>query len=96
MFVKGKQKVVAYYDENGGKIIAEAKRLCQMREYEKALYTILAIPDCSKYAEEATAEAIKIYDVFNCSTMPPERISMVLEYLEYLEKYGYLSISKES
>lgn len=62
MFVKGKQKVIAYYDENGGKIIAEAKRLCQMREYEKALYTILAIPDCSKYAEEATAEAIKIYD----------------------------------
>lgn len=62
MFVKGKQKVIAYYDENGGKIIAEAKRLSQMREYEKALYTILAIPDCSRYAEEATAEAIKIYD----------------------------------
>ena len=46
--------------------------------------------------KRSVLEAIKIYDVFNCNTMPPEKIAMVLDYLEYLEKYGYLSISKES
>ena len=46
--------------------------------------------------KRSVLEAIKIYDVFNCNTMPPEKISMVMDYLKYLEKYGYLSISKES
>ena len=41
-------------------------------------------------------EAIKIYDVFNCNTMPPEKITSVIEYLKYLEKYGYLTISKSN
>ena len=44
--------------------------------------------------KRSVLEAIKIYDVFNCNTMPPEKISMVMDYLKYLEKYGYLSISK--
>ena len=54
LFKDGKKKVIAYYDANGASIIAEAKKLAAMREFEAALYTILTIPDCSKYSEEAT------------------------------------------
>ena len=64
LFKEGKKKAVAYYDANGASIIAKAKKLASMREYEAALYTILAIPDCSKYSEEATTEAINIYDTY--------------------------------
>ena len=46
--------------------------------------------------KRSVLEAIKIYDVFNRNTMPPEKIMHVIKYLEYLEKYGYLTISKIS
>ena len=42
-------------------------------------------------SKRSVLEAIKTYDVFNRNTMPQERIAVVLEYLEYLEKYGYIS-----
>ena len=46
--------------------------------------------------KRSVLEAIRIYDVFNRNTMPQEKISAVITYLEYLEKYGYLTISKQS
>ena len=44
--------------------------------------------------KRSVLEAIRIYDVFNRAAMPQEKISAVITYLEYLEKYGYLTISK--
>ncbi|MBQ7819681.1 MAG: hypothetical protein IJ341_08290 [Bacteroidales bacterium] len=62
LFKNGKQKAIAYYDANGANIIAKAQRLAEMKQFEEAIYTVLAIPNCSKYGEQAMAEAINIFD----------------------------------
>lgn len=62
LFKNGKQKAIAYYDANGANIIAKVQRLAEMKQFEEAIYTVLAIPNCSKYGEQAMAEAIKIFD----------------------------------
>ncbi|MBO5721258.1 MAG: hypothetical protein J6R61_07040 [Bacteroidales bacterium] len=64
LFKKGKEKAIAYYDANGANIIIKAKKLAAMKQFEEALYTIIAIPDCSKYAEEANKETINIYNLY--------------------------------
>ena len=62
LFKKGKQKAIAYYDANGADIIAKAQRLLAMKQFEEAIYTVMAIPNCSKYGDQATEVAIKIFD----------------------------------
>ncbi|MBR3609123.1 MAG: hypothetical protein IKL50_04485 [Bacteroidales bacterium] len=62
LFKKGKQKAIAYYDANGADIIAKAQRLAAMKQFEEAIYTVMAIPNCSKYGDQATEVAIKIFD----------------------------------
>ena len=48
----GKDKIIAYYDQEAPRILANAKDAISMRQYEKAMYLMAMIPtDCKHYAE---------------------------------------------
>lgn len=60
----GKKRIVAYYDAEYGNIIKEARRASQLRNYERALFLLTAVPVCCRGYEEVSAEVLKTYREF--------------------------------
>jgi hypothetical protein len=44
----GREKALAYYDNNADAIIKRAQQLASMKDYEEALYLLTGAPECSK------------------------------------------------
>lgn len=61
-FVKtGKEKIIAYYDHEGERILDQAKTLMAMKQYDAAIYTAMAIPAQSKHFQQAQQLMISSY-----------------------------------
>lgn len=68
----GKKRILNYYDAEYGNIIKEAKRASQLRNYERALFLLTAVPVCCRGYEEVSAEVVKTYHEFinyNCDRL---------------------------
>lgn len=60
----GKEKIIAYYDHEAARLIAQAKTHIGMKEYEAAMYTVMSIPaQCKAYteAQQVLLEAYQAY-----------------------------------
>ena len=64
-FIKeGKEKIVAYYNENAEMIIKKATAAAKTRNYEEAFYYLGSIPaECDKY-DDATSAMLNLYQDF--------------------------------
>lgn len=61
---EGKAKIVAYYEAQCDNIVKKAQSLAKQKDYEAALYELVAIPDvckCYDQALEATADIYQQY-----------------------------------
>lgn len=59
---ESKQKIVDYYESNSEEIIAEAKKLAGMQNYEEALTLLSSVPNvCSRCYKECSELAPSIY-----------------------------------
>jgi len=58
---KGREKILAYYDNQYPSILQKAQSLAAMKNYDAALFETTRIPECSKGYEEAWALATDIY-----------------------------------
>ncbi len=61
---KGKEKIIAWYDNNYQTIIKEAKTAASIRNYEEALYALLSIPECCKGYDAAVAQVKIVYQEY--------------------------------
>lgn len=61
---EGTAKVIEYYDRNYQKILAKAKELMKMQDYEQALYLATSIPSCCKGYKKASKLTINIYQEY--------------------------------
>lgn len=60
----GKDKIIAFYNEESPRIMKEAMVLSEMHEYEKALYLVTAIPAQCKHYDESLAVILKIFHAY--------------------------------
>lgn len=60
----GKEKVLDYYDNNYKNIIEQARTQATLRNYEEALYYLMAVPVCSKGYDAAMKEVEDIYQQY--------------------------------
>lgn len=61
---EGKKKIIAYYNSQADKLIAQAQTLSKTKNYEQALWIISTIPaECDKY-NEALKVGIDIYQEY--------------------------------
>lgn len=58
--IKGRDRIVEYYDNNYPSLIADARRAMTTRNYDEALFYISTIPPCCKGYAEARALAMQI------------------------------------
>lgn len=64
-FIKrGKAKIVEYYNTNYPAIIKEAQALATTRNFDKAIYNLMMIPQCSVGYDEALSVMMNIYQQF--------------------------------
>ncbi|WP_294607320.1 hypothetical protein [uncultured Bacteroides sp.] len=61
---KGKKRIISYYDAEYSNIIKEAQRLSQLRNYERALFLLTAVPVCCKGYELVSEELVKTYHAY--------------------------------
>ena len=62
--VAGRQKMLDYYDNNYKDIIKQAKSLAVLRNYEEALYMLMAVPVCCNGYDACMAEVKDIYQQY--------------------------------
>lgn len=61
---EGKEKIIAYYNAEADNILAKARALAQMKQYEEAIYLASSIPSpCSKYSD-ALKLCVEIYQMY--------------------------------
>lgn len=58
---EGKQKIIAYYDNEGEAILAKAKNLAKQKQFDEALYMVSLIPQQSKHYKSAMTVGLDIY-----------------------------------
>lgn len=64
-FIKeGKEKIIAYYDNEAPNMLKEARTLMQMKQYVAAMYIAASIPSSCKYYEEANQVGLDIYRAY--------------------------------
>ena len=62
MFDNARGKIETYYIDNCKRLIAEAKTMASTGDYDRAIASLMSIPDiCSDCHEQALAEVTKIY-----------------------------------
>lgn len=61
---EGKAKAIRYYDENYATIIKKAQGYTTLKEYDKALFTLLSVPVCSKGYDKAFEAARSTYQAY--------------------------------
>lgn len=69
---KGKQRIIAYYDAEYNNIIREAQRESALRNYERALFLLGAVPVCCNGYEAVADELVKTYHAYidyNCDRL---------------------------
>lgn len=69
---EGKQRILNYYDTEYNNIIKEAQRASQLRNYERALFLLTAVPVCCKGYEAVADELVKTYQEhidYNCDRL---------------------------
>lgn len=69
---KGKQRIIAYYDAEYNNIIREAQRESALRNYERALFLLGAVPVCCNGYDAVADELVKTYHeyiVYNCDRL---------------------------
>ena len=69
---KGKQRIIAYYDAEYNNIIREARRESALRNYERALFLLGAVPVCCNGYETVADELVKTYHEYidyNCDRL---------------------------
>ena len=60
----GRQKMMDYYNRNYSTIIKRAKSYATLRDYEKALFFLMSIPECCDGYDVVLAEVQSIYKQF--------------------------------
>jgi len=64
-FVKsGRDKIVAYFNNNYSAILAKANKAASMNDFDKALYYACSIPECCIGYTEATSDIIRIFQSY--------------------------------
>ena len=58
---QARDKIVAYYDAQADRIFARAKMLDQTRKYDEAIYTLMAIPECSSAYGQALQNVKEVW-----------------------------------
>lgn len=58
---EGKQRIMNYYDTEYNTILKEADRAVQLRDYERALFLLTAVPVCSKGYETVSDRLVEVY-----------------------------------
>lgn len=69
---KGKQRIIAYYDAEYNNIIREAQRENALRNYERALFLLGAVPVCCNGYDAVADELVKTYHEYidyNCDRL---------------------------
>lgn len=69
---KGKQHIIAYYDAEYNNIIREAQRESALRNYERALFLLGAVPVCCNGYDAVADELVKTYHEYidyNCDRL---------------------------
>ncbi len=69
---KGKQRIIAYYDAEYNNIIREAQRESALRNYERALFLLGAVPVCCNGYNAVADELVKTYHEYidyNCDRL---------------------------
>lgn len=69
---KGKQRIIAYYDAEYNNIIREAQRESALRNYERALFLLGAVPVCCNGYDTVADELVKTYHEYidyNCDRL---------------------------
>jgi len=60
----GKDKIIAFYEQESPRIMKEALVLSEMHEYEKALYLVTAIPSQCKHYDESLRVILQIFHAY--------------------------------
>lgn len=60
----GKSNIIGYYNRNYQSIIASAKKLASLKNYDEAIYQLLTVPECCNGHAEVMAELKSIYKQF--------------------------------
>lgn len=69
---EGKQRILDYYDAEYGNILKEAERAVQLRNHERALFLLTAVPTCCKGYEAVSDKLVKVYREYinyNCDRL---------------------------
>lgn len=69
---KGKQRIIAYYDAEYNNIIREAQRESALRNYERTLFLLGAVPVCCNGYDAVADELVKTYHEYidyNCDRL---------------------------
>lgn len=59
-----KKKIIAYYDANYPNIIKKANQLASQKQFEEAMFHLMAVPDCSKGYDSALKAASSVYQMY--------------------------------
>lgn len=62
--VEAKDKIIAYYDSNYPNIIKKALSLASQKNFEEAMFLLMAIPECSIGYDASLKEASKVYQLY--------------------------------
>ncbi|MEG1729218.1 MAG: hypothetical protein RR280_06725 [Bacteroidaceae bacterium] len=65
---RGKEKIIAYYDDHYRNIIKKAQAMAFMKKYEEALYHISSIPECCKGYNNAMNASFVIFQKYTDQT----------------------------
>lgn len=66
---EGKEKIIAYFDDNYKQLLGKARQSASMNNYDAALYYVTSIPECCNGYTEASGlveEYYKKYVNYNC------------------------------
>lgn len=61
MVTTGRTKILDYYDNHYGEIIAQAEQKASMQQYEEAIALTVSVPSCSKGYKSAITAGLKYY-----------------------------------
>lgn len=61
---QGKQRIMAYYDNNFQNIIEGAQALAAMKRFDAAIYSLMLVPECCKGYVAVKEELMSVYQQF--------------------------------